>query len=304
MLRILHVSDLHVEVPFAELPKGELVSKRAIGLMNLWLRRGWRFREVTDQLRALGEFRARENLDLVLVSGDFTALGTEPELRRARQRVEPLIEAPLGCVVVPGNHDLYLHDAVDDGRFEFRFGDLMESDLPELATQGRWPFVKLFGDDVAVIAVNSARPNPQPWRSSGKIPEAQLAGLERAAAHPKVRDRFIIVMTHYAPRRPDGTPDTMRHGLVNHGAFEVALRAVRRGMVVHGHLHDCFHTQPEGVPLPLFGAGSATDLKHNGFWIYELGGQKNRAIQGAWRDGAYVLTGLEVPLDGQVFGEK
>jgi Icc-related predicted phosphoesterase len=301
VLRILHVSDIHVEVPFAELPKGELVSKRAIGLMNLWLRRGWRFRDVPAKLEALARFREAEKCDLVLLSGDLTALGTEPELRRARQLIEPLIGAPMGCVVVPGNHDLYLGDAARDGRFEFRFGDLMESDVPEVATQTGWPFVKLFGDKVAVIAVNSARPNPQPWRSSGRIPHAQLAGLARAVEHPKVRGRFIIVMTHYAPRRADGTPDTFRHGLENYAALETACAGIAHGMLIHGHLHDCFHTRPPGAPIPFFGAGSATDAKHNGLWIYELGGAESRALRGTWGGSGYALDGTVVPLDGQVF---
>jgi 3',5'-cyclic AMP phosphodiesterase CpdA len=301
-MRILHFSDIHVQVPFAELPKGELVSKRFIGLMNLWLRRAWRFTEVEKQIAALGRLVAAQNIDLVICTGDYTAIGTEPELRRARQLVEAVIGTPMGYVTVPGNHDIYLNDAVEDERFEFRFGDLMETDFPEFCTHGIWPIVKTYGDDLAVVCVNSARPNPQPWRSSGRIPESQLAGLARAVSDARIRDRFIIVATHYAPRRADGTPDVPRHGLTNHEAFERAVSGIARGMIVHGHLHDCFHLPKGPAPLPIFGAGSATDLKHNGLWVYDFGPAGNRAYQGSWGDGDYVLSDIPVAIDSPISG--
>ncbi|MCA9581548.1 MAG: metallophosphoesterase, partial [Myxococcales bacterium] len=186
---------------------------------------------------------------------------------------------------------------VRDGRFELRFGDLMETDRPDLCTHGPWPVVKLYGEDLAVIAVNSARPNPQPWRSSGRIPDAQLAGLERALGDGAVRGRFVIVVTHYAPRLESGVPDGFRHGLVNYAALEEACRGMRRGLIGHGHLHECFHTRSPKLSVPLFCAGSATDEKHGGFWIYELDGAGGgRALRGGWNGEAYALDGTVVPL--------
>lgn len=32
---------------------------------------------------------------------------------------------------------------------------------------GPWPLLRLIGENLAVVGVNSARPNPLPWRSSG-----------------------------------------------------------------------------------------------------------------------------------------
>ena len=96
----------------------------------------------------------------MLGTGDYTSLGTEPELVYARQTIEGLTKAPLGFLTVPGNHDLYLNEE-DQSGFDKYFGDVLGTDLPELSVDGVWPQVRLVGDSLAVVGINSARPNPQ-----------------------------------------------------------------------------------------------------------------------------------------------
>ncbi|MCA9602048.1 MAG: hypothetical protein KC417_08495, partial [Myxococcales bacterium] len=87
--------------------------------------------------------------------------------------------------------------------------------------------------------------------------------------------------------------------------FEDACRGIRRGMVIHGHLHDCFHlgtAHVPGMPLQTFCAGSATDAKHNGFWVYEINGEQSRALRGGWAGAEYALDGTVVPLDVSLSG--
>src|SRR5262249_11349834 len=159
----------------------------------------------------------------------------------ARHLVEPLISVPSGFVTVPGNHDLYLQDSVDDGRFEKHFGDLLRTDLPQWKTDDFWPLVRLPRENVAIIAINSARPNPQPWRSSGRIPSAQMAGFARILREePLLRERFVIIVTHYAPRLPDGRPDARHHGLENAEDLLSLCASIPRGMLTHGHIHHRF----------------------------------------------------------------
>ena len=155
-IRVLHVSDIHVDVPLRHVPLGGWAGKRLMGGANLVLRRGKHFRRVREKVKVLDRFWREAGVDLVLCTGDYTVLGTEAELAAAREVIAPLTEAPLGFVTVPGNHDVYVPDAV--GRFERFFGDLLETDLPDLKTDGDWPIVRLVGDTVAVVAVNSARP--------------------------------------------------------------------------------------------------------------------------------------------------
>ncbi len=287
-LRILHISDVHVDVPLASVPWRDWVAKRVLGGGNLVLRRGRHFRRTREKLAALDRFREDHGVDAVICTGDYTVLGTEPELRAAREAIEPLTRAPLGFVTVPGNHDVYVDDAL--GRFETTFGDLLSTDLPQYLVDDFWPAVRLIGDSVAVVAVNSARPNPQLWRSSGRIPPRQLHALGGILRDPRVRDRFVFVITHYAPRLADGRPDTFTHGLENAEELLQICADVPRGAILHGHVHRCFNVRVPGVRPGIFGAGSTTQDLREGLWLFDVGPDGMRASRGAWDGHRYVLT--------------
>ena len=292
-MRVLHLSDVHVDVPVTRMPASAWLSpKRWLGGANLELRRRPHFRRAREKLLALERFREAQGVDLVICTGDYTALGTAPELDAARAAIEPLTHAPAGFVTVPGNHDVYVADAV--GAFEARFGEFLRSDLPELRTDGLWPIVRLIGEDVAVVAVNSARPNPQPWRSSGRIPDAQIDGLRVALADPRVRDRFVFVITHYAPRLADGRPDRFSHGLANAEDFLRACGGLERGAILHGHVHRCYTVRVPEVTVGLYGAGSTTQDEREGLWLFDVAA--GTAARGRWRDGGYELSGEPVTL--------
>ena len=230
----------------------------------------------------------------MIATGDYTALGTDPELAAARSAIDCLTHRPQGFVTVPGNHDLYLHDVVQERRFERHFGDLMHSDLPEQCVDGLWPLVRLYDEPLAVIAVNSARPNPAPWRSSGAIPDAQLSALSSLCRDPRLQDRFVFVITHYAPRRADATPDSPAHGLDNADAFLDACRGLRRGAILHGHIHRRFQLALPQLPLRIFGAGSTTCDGREGLWLFDVDGERSSAQPGRWLDGRYQLESTHV----------
>jgi 3',5'-cyclic AMP phosphodiesterase CpdA len=291
VLRVLHFSDVHVDVPLWRLPWRDMLGKRLVGGANLVLRRHRHFREARPKLRQLARFAQRERIDLVVCTGDYTALGTAPELQAAREAVQALTTRPLGYVTVPGNHDLYLPDAVDDRRFERAFGDLLSAGhWPERAVDGIYPAVHLYGDALAVVTINSARPNPPILRSSGRIPEAQLQTLASILDEPELQPRSVLVATHYAPRLRDGSPDHFRHGLENADALlEVCRRKTPRLAVLHGHTHWRYHLGPASGLPHIFGAGSATYAGREGIWVFEVQPDGLRALPGAYRDGNYVL---------------
>ncbi|AKF05963.1 metallophosphoesterase family protein [Sandaracinus amylolyticus] len=283
-MRILHFSDIHVDVSPHLVPFRDWIGKRLVGGANHILRRGKHFRRTREKLAALGAFADEHEIDLAICTGDYTILGTEVELAAAREAVEPITKRPLGYVTVPGNHDVYLHDTIRERRFDKYFGEFLRNDLPDLASADGWPLVRLFGDHLAVVAVRSARPNPQVWRSSGMIEPGELAAMQRIVRDPRVRDRFVIVATHYALRRPDGRPDGRNHGLENAEAMLTALAELPRGCVLHGHIHERFRLRLPGVRPTILGAGSATHEGEEGFWMLELDGDGGSATPG-WFDG-------------------
>jgi 3',5'-cyclic AMP phosphodiesterase CpdA len=288
MMRVLHFSDVHVGVSLREMPVKELLSKRLLGGANLLLRRQRLFRDAPAKLAALGRFAERQAIDLVICTGDYTALGTVPELIAARRAVEPLTRRRCGFVTVPGNHDLYLPDTLADARFERSFGDLLGTDWPEHAVDGGWPAVRLYDEHLAVVSVNSARPNPQLLRASGRIPDLQLGALRVVLADARLEGRTVLVATHHAPRLRDGRPDRFSHGLENAGELLALCAPVSRCAILHGHIHWRYHLQPHGGPH-LFGAGSATHHGREGLWQMEIEPGRVRAVPGAFRGGDYHL---------------
>jgi 3',5'-cyclic AMP phosphodiesterase CpdA len=289
-MRILHFSDVHVQESVAAMPLAELMGKRLLAAGNLFLKRGRLFRDAQRKLAALIEFARREQVEIALYTGDFTAVGSEAEYSEARRAFEPLARAATGLCAVPGNHDLYLEDTVEHARFERHFGDFARSDWPESAVDGVFPFVRLFGEQLAVIGVNSAKPNPNPFLSTGCIPQRQLEVLAKLLDDPRLNGRWIVVMTHYGVIRPDGSPDTPTHGLENVDAF---MRICTRPgvVVVHGHIHHRFHHAPSERHPWLFCSGSATQRDREGFWLFELDGNHLRATPGTWTGDDYRLHG-------------
>ena len=289
-MRVLHLSDVHVTVPLRQLPWRQMWNKRFVGAVNLALRRGRHFALARQKLEALARFCAEQEVELVIATGDYTALGTDPELAAARHAIDCLTHRPRGFVTVPGNHDIYLQDVVRERRFERHFGDLLHGDLPERCVDGPWPLVRLFDDaPLAVIAVNSARPNPAIWRSSGWVPEAQLSALSALCREPRFQERFVFVITHYAPRRADGSPDTPAHGLENADAFLAACSGLRRGAILHGHIHWRFQLAAPELPLRIFGSGSTTCEGREGLWLFDVDGTHSSARAGRWAEDHYEL---------------
>ena len=290
-MRVLHFTDVHVPTPFNLIPWRELLNKRMLGALNTRLRRLHKFAGASEKLHQLADFRREQGADLVLCTGDYTVLGSEAEYAVAKAAVAPLMQAPLGYVHVPGNHDLYLPDTVEQRRFERTFPESFVSDLPEFCADGPWPFVRLFGDSVAVVGVNSARPNPQVWRSSGRVPSDQVAMLPRILSSEKVAKRFVFVITHYGVRRADGTRDSALHGMENADELLLACSVMRRGALLHGHIHHCYHLEIDG--LHVFNAGSSTYAGREGVWLFDVGGHGTTATRARFADGRYVLDPTE-----------
>ncbi|MCA9534703.1 MAG: metallophosphoesterase [Myxococcales bacterium] len=287
--RVLHFSDVHLEQGFVGVRRRDFMNKRGIGYLNLALHRRARFAEAARKVSALPELIKRESVHIGLCTGDYTALGTWPELRFARQMMELVAGATEDFVTVPGNHDVYVPDTIADGRFEAVFGALMPNDLPELASDDGWPKVRLYGEHLAIVTFNSARPNPSVRFSSGRVPDGQLDALSRAFTHPRLAGRFLLLGTHYAPRLADGRPDTVRHGLINANDLLERCKVITRGALCHGHVHYLYHVREPGVRMDLCSAGSATYRGREGVWVYDIGRDEAFATPGAWTGERYEL---------------
>jgi 3',5'-cyclic AMP phosphodiesterase CpdA len=286
-VRVLHFSDIHISLGLRRIPLGDWPGKRVAGGINFLRGRGRRFERALEKLDRLVSFANSGDVDLVIFSGDFTAMGTRAEFATARAAVQPFVTSPAEFVCVAGNHDLYTRTVVRERRFETTFEGLLETDLPGSRVDGPWPIVRRIGDDVAVVALNSAKPNPVPWRSSGRIPERQLEAVREILARPDMQDRFVFIVTHYAPCLPGGGPDSSAHGLENVDEFLAVCAGVERGAILCGHVHQTYRAHLPGVRPEVFCAGSATMQELEGFWMYDVKDGGVVARRGTWTGDGY-----------------
>ena len=288
-MRVLHFSDIHLGLGFGRVPVRDWPGKRLAGGLNLLLGRQKRFRHTPEKVRALAELVSSHEVDLVVFSGDFTAMGTDAELAAARELIEPFLSVPAGFVCVPGNHDLYAPDVIRERRFERHFGDLLWTDLPDAVVDGPWPLVRFPAGGPAIVAVNSSRPNPPPWRSSGMIPEVQLDALSATLSQPDLADRFVLILTHYAPRLDDGRPDHPSHGMVNAEEFLATCAHVAYGAILCGHMHHPYRVRIPDVGPEIVCAGSATMEGRESFWLLDVETDGMVARLGRWDGRACVV---------------
>jgi 3',5'-cyclic AMP phosphodiesterase CpdA len=272
VLRLAHLSDLHHQIDWRT--------------RSLWSS-GWRGAPGRFELHALGRLRRFAGVeqriarlvdqvlalapDRVIVTGDLTALGDEQELRVARTLLEPFIAAGL-LVVIPGNHDRYT-DARSSA-FEVVFGDLLKSDLPELADERGYPFVKLVGDRHALVGLDSTRVQGWSHYVVGRLGLDQLRRLARVLEHSTMAGRTVLLLAHHGPAGPSGAFDWNESGLIDAGEL---LRTIRHRPVVllHGHSHHRYwHRARYGRPH-LIAGGSSTERP--GFW--EVHVQDHHALE-------------------------
>jgi len=274
LLRIAHVSDLHVLSRTGVEWRRILFNKRITGLANLVLRRG-RVHRREYLLAVLAS--AAAHADHVVVTGDITNLALESEYEESRRLLDGVARSA-EVTVVPGNHDIYLPSVARERRFSHHFGAFLRSDLPAFAVDlpgGSYPVVKLRGP-AAIIALSSAVPRP-PFVAAGVVGEAQRAALTRLLAHPEVARRTPVILIHHPPVDGRSRLARLRDGLVDAASLRSVLEPLERGLVLFGHLHvrvRCVLKTAAGALDVVAASGAALDHPDSsiraGFNLYEI----------------------------------
>ena len=274
MIRIAHVSDLHVLSGTGAQWRDIIFNKRLTGCANLILRRG-RVHRREYLLAVLSAAVARA--DHLVVTGDITNLSLEHEYEEARALLDEAAQRT-EVTVVPGNHDIYLPSAHRRRRFPHHFDQFLQSDLPQFARDlpaGRFPCVKLRGR-AAIIALSSGVPRP-PFIAAGYVGHAQLEAFEAVLTHPEVQRRTPIVLIHHPPVDTRPRIAQLRDGLVDAAALRSSLARLSRGLVLFGHLHVRVRYElptPSGKLEVIGASGAALDHPDSsvqaGFNLYEF----------------------------------
>ncbi len=169
-------------------------------------------------LAPLAKFIGEVKPDLVAVSGDLTQRARTAEFLAAR---EFLASIPFPQIVVPGNHDVPLHNLVSRfARSLDRYQRYISADLQPV-----------FADSEIVVAgVNTAR--ALTWKD-GRINRGQLERL-RAMLQTAPSDCTRIVVTHHPFDLPAGASGSVV------GRSRLAMKTLaecRVDLLLAGHFH-------------------------------------------------------------------
>jgi 3',5'-cyclic AMP phosphodiesterase CpdA len=288
-LRIIHLSDIHVW-RYALNPL-RLFSKRAVGMAELVLGRGRKFR--LERLHAVVERVLGLAPDHLLITGDLTTTALADEFRDARQALAGLLLDSGRVTVIPGNHDRYTNSSVRLRHFEEWFG--------VFAPPGPYPWLRPVGPETAILGLDATRPH---LTATGRLPPEQLARARALIAEPSSRPSRLIVACHY----PLSAPPAYAHELApkrlkNADAVAAWLSGIGPHLYCCGHVHAAWAFTPTAVPGQLcLNAGAPllrdpTGLRPPGFLEIVLGERDVTVTHHAWSGASWSARPLHQATD-------
>ena len=263
-LKIAHISDPHL-TSLDHVRWNDLLNKRMLGYLSWRLkRRRSHSREILS--RTLADLSSRRP-DHLVISGDFTHLGTANECRETETWLNS-IGGPDYVSIVPGNHDRYVADEFNETTG--RWLAYMRSDPGEQGSDHVFPYLRVRGP-VAIIGLSTAVPTP-PFFASGKLGNEQLRRLNHLLETAAQRGLYRIVVLHHSPHSMG-----FRRGLADANQLASTLTESGAELIIHGHGHQRMHAmmQAGDRQIPVFGVPSASasydnPAKSPGYYIYQV----------------------------------
>jgi 3',5'-cyclic AMP phosphodiesterase CpdA len=190
--------------------------------------------------------------DVVVVSGDLTQRARSHQFVEAREFLDAL---PSPQIIVPGNHDVPLHNVFA------RFFQPLDK-YKRYITDDLTPFYS--DEEVAILGINTAR---SLTIKDGRVNEEQIAAI-RERLCPFGDEVTKIIVTHHPFDLPEGHHE---RDLVNRAQMAMeAIAGCGADVLLAGHLHVS-HTGHSSARYKIAGhsalvvsAGTATSTRHRG----------------------------------------
>ncbi len=242
----------------------QLLNRRVIGQMNLWLNRRHHFDmsllpHVVDRI-------GRIEPDWLLMSGDLTTTSLKREFELVAKALGTLPPQIKLCMV-PGNHDRYTFASHRLKVMEDHFREVIDEAFPRLEyLTESWQMLAL---DTAVPRIKSSR---------GRLGRQQFASAQ-AHLQNVPDDSGLIVVSHYPFTLPPDVHQSRNHGLEDARRMEALLEKRNSPIIyIHGHIHQPWVHRPNDDRLHHvvnINAGSPTMTSDRfphgqGFWELEI----------------------------------
>jgi 3',5'-cyclic AMP phosphodiesterase CpdA len=259
--RIAHISDLH----FSQITwsPSQFFSKRWIGNINLLLRRKREFDPDALLTPLLDTFR-KQDIQLVLISGDLSSTSLEAEFLEASSFIDRLRDSHIDVVTLPGNHDHYTKSAFQKKIF-YQFFDTHFSSPSligeEFSLKEHQVAVKKLPHNWWIVALDTALATPL-FSCQGKFSEQIEQNLEKVLSILP-EDDFVIVANHF----PIFTVDHAQRHLIRDEALKKIFQKWKKvKLYLHGHTHRHSIADLRNANLPILLDSGSTAHKFFGSW--------------------------------------
>lgn len=237
----------------------------------------------------------RQRPDLVILSGDFTQVGSVNEFKLARDFIAR-ITAPV--FTIPGNHDIPRFNV------QQRLFDPMKRYRDYIA-----PMQDIVHEDkdCFIVGINTARPVLPHWNwANGMISQRQVQFVENQFRHAD-NDKVRIFVCHHPLLNVKGAPiDTVVWGSTD---LLGVLEAQQVDVVLTGHIHHASILPYEESRGPIMvGASSATSSRlrsqSNGYNILRISPDKVDVELVHWNGTSHVVfESLSIPRQLETVAE-
>lgn len=276
MVRLAHLSDIHISAPRLEWKLEDWFNKRLTSWLNHRVGgRARRFGDADAILAQLMDELPGRGIDHLVFSGDATALGFESELRRAADLLQ-VDDYPIPGLAIPGNHDYCTRSAAASGHFERHFAPWQQG---VRIGAHRYPFAQKVGP-IWLVGVNAATGNRLTWDAGGSVGAEQMRRLAELLARLDAGVKILVL--HYPVCLANGRREPRFHGLRDLDALLETAHAGGVDLWLHGHRHGPYYVpEPTGAAFPVICAGTATQ---HGIWSYGEYTIEGRTLQAVRRE--------------------
>jgi len=197
------------------------------------------------------------------VAGDLTLSAEPSEFERAAELLAPFAKEGR-LTVLPGNHDVWTHDAAATFRFLRALGpDGKGMKKPHAV----YPLRVDLSPEVVLLALDSARYGEPPLESPGWLGSEQLAQVREMVRDLSKQGKAVVLALHHhlliPPERVLSDAKLMRMPLYDADKVVRLVAELPVAAVLHGHRHTTFRVELPGPArtTPLICCGSVSRVR-------------------------------------------
>lgn len=190
-------------------------------------------------------------VDVVVITGDISSQALPEEYEIAKKSLDPLLNA-FPTMILPGNHDWYTTQALDEKRMTKWFGSWMQTQPVEMSSllplDLRQHLVLFQYGPICLIGLDPCRPTKLGSVGLYNLDQLDTLAVLLNSGLLEATGLIPVVCTHYPVLTPEGrlySDKHPMHGVENDGELVRVLSGVRYppALVIHGHQHRGFRTQ-------------------------------------------------------------